>query len=278
MSAAGITVHAATACFPGLSVHDAIAAIQAGASEPLIGTLSSEHVQLCPQSGGHLDERTCEDLRHAHPQTRFRLHANARVLSRHVRYDASNFNADTRFYYEALADRSRRLGATAYSIHAGYRRNCDLPTMLDNMRRIQDIFGDIQVAVEGLYPHERLPQLMDGWDEYLTVLKSGIPLAIDLSHLKIVERAQASVDTQLLIELLRSPTTLEVHLSDNDGSSDRHDVLAKEPFWWAYRHHVCPSAVIFSEGNQIRARGLQRRRCGPLTTSTTTKESHHDHH
>lgn len=275
MSAAGITVHAATACFPGLSVHDAIAAIQAGASEPLIGTLSSEHVQLCPQSGGHLDERTCEDLRHAHPQTRFRLHANARVLSRHVRYDASNFNADTRFYYEALADRSRRLGASGYSIHAGYRRNCDLATMLDNMRRIQDIFGDIPVAVEGLYPHDRLPQLMDSWDEYFTALHAGIPLAVDLSHLKIVERAQASADTRLLIELLRAPTTMEVHLSDNDGRSDRHDVLAREPFWWACRHHINPDAVIFSEGNQIRACGRrQRQHSERPTTSTTTKEHH----
>lgn len=261
MNAKGpLTVHAATACFPGQPVRAAVDAIYQGAVEPLLGQLSATNIQLCPQNGGHLDETECEALREAYPDTQFRLHANARVLERHVRYDASTFSEATKGYYVALADRSRRLGATAYTLHAGYQRNCSFAQMLDNVRRIQDLFGDIRVGLEGLYPNQRLPQLMDTWDDYEAVLNAGIPLAIDLSHMVIVERAEASCDTRLLSELLAAPQTIEVHLSDNDGHHDQHDILAKAPWWWGFLEHINPAAVVFSEGNQLSPRLVRRRR------------------
>lgn len=247
-------VNAATACFPGMTVKTAIEAIIAGASEPMIGTLASSHIQCCPQNLGHLSEAVCEDLRASFPESKLRLHANARALPHHVRYDASTFSDDTRYYYEALADRSRRLGATTYSLHAGFKRNCTLPQMIDNLRRIQDIFGDVQVAVEGLYPNKTNPQLMDTWDAYQAVLDAGVPLAIDVSHTKIVARAEGSVDEGLLRDLLASPTTIEVHLSDNNGVADHHDILRREPFWWHLLPTMNANAVVFSEGNQLRYR------------------------
>lgn len=71
-----LAVHAATACFPGIDVHDAVARIHAGIAEPLLGTIRADHIQLCPQSSGHLDEGVCETLRERYPDTAFRLHAN----------------------------------------------------------------------------------------------------------------------------------------------------------------------------------------------------------
>ena len=247
-------VNAATACFPGMTVKAAIEQILLGASEPMIGTLAATHIQCCPQNLGHLSESACEDLRASFPQSTLRLHANARVLPHHVRYDASTFSDDTRHYYLALADRSRRIGASAYSLHAGYQRNCSLPQMIDNVRRIQDIFGEVQVAVEGLYPNAVNPQLMDTWDAYQAVLDSGTPLAIDLSHTKIVARAAGSTDEGLLRDLLASPTTIEVHLSENNGVADHHDILRREPFWWHLLPCISANAVVFSEGNQLRHR------------------------
>ena len=254
-----VTINAATACFPGRPVREAIESILQGAHEPLIGRLSHAHIQLCPQNGGQLDEAACERLRADYPATQFRLHANARVLGRHVRYDASTFGDDTKGYFFALADRSKRLGAAAYTLHAGFRRNCTLLQMIDNIKRIQDIFGEVRVGVEGLYPNERMPQLMDDWNSYHAVLDAGIPLAIDLSHMAIVERAEASCDTRLLSELLASKQTLEVHLSDNDGRHDRHDILSKAPWWWPFLTHIHDNAVVFSEGNQLNPRLTQRR-------------------
>jgi hypothetical protein len=249
-----LVVNAATACFPGMTVKAAIEQILAGASEPMIGRLASQHIQCCPQNLGHLSEAVCEDLRASFPECTLRLHANARVLPHHVRYDASTFTDDTRHYYEALADRSRRLGATAYSLHAGFQRNCALPQMIDNVCRIQDIFGDMVVAVEGLYPNAANPQLMDTWGAYQAVLDAGTPLAIDLSHTKIVARAAASTDEGLLRDLLASPTTIEVHISENNGVADHHDILRREPFWWHLLPSVNANAVVFSEGNQLRHR------------------------
>lgn len=248
-----LTVHATTAMFPGTGVRDALRRITAGAAEPLLGAVSAAHAQLCPQNMGTLTEAVCEQLRADFPHTHLRLHANARVLPMHYLLDASTYSGETRFYYEALADRSRRLGARAYSLHAGRRANATLAQMVDNVARIQELFGEIAVAVEGLYPNEASPQLMDSWSHYEQVMRAGVPMAVDVSHIKIVAAHESSRDSSLLTELLACPDTIEVHLSDNDAKSDRHDMLSSAPWWWEYREAIHGGAVVFTEGNQLRA-------------------------
>lgn len=252
------TIHAATAMFPGYTCEQALTAITRGVSEPVVGAISAQFAQLCPQSLGHLSERVCEELRERFPASQLRLHANARVMERHLLIDASSYSDDTRFYFQALADRSRRLGATAYSVHAGYRENCTFGQTLDNLARIQDIFGpDCRVGVEGLYPSRHRPQLMDSWAEYEAALRAGVDLAIDLSHLNVVAHAEGTTASGLLTELLASPATIEVHTSGNDGRKDSHDLLTETPWWWSYLDDIHPDAVVFTEANQLRA---ERRR------------------
>jgi len=246
-------VNATTAMFPGTSVRDALARIAAGAREPLLGDIATNHVQLCPQNVGYLSERECESLAAAYPKMHLRLHANARVLPSHRMLDASTLSDETRPYFDALADRSRRLGAKAYSLHAGHQAHSSLTKMLDAARRLQEHFGDIVVAVEGLYPNRRHPQLMDCWADYETVWRAGVPMAIDLSHLKIVADAERSCDHGLVRDLLSAATTVEVHLSDNDGRSDQHQVLSETPWWWSCTDAIHENAVVFTEGNQLRA-------------------------
>lgn len=246
-------IHGATAMFPALPVTQAVANIVAGVDEPLYGRAGAVHIQLCPQSFGHLSEAACEAMAAKYPDTRFRLHANARVLSRLHLLDASTFNDDTRPYYAALADRSRRLGATVYSLHAGYADNATLAAMLDNVRRLQDLFGpDCTVAVEGLYPRRDRAQLMASWLEYETVLRAGVPMAIDLSHVHIVARHERSTGGDLLRALVSHPQTRELHVSANDGVHDNHRPLEREPWWWSELGHAGPNAIVFSESNQAR--------------------------
>lgn len=246
-------INAATAMWPGHHFENAVELLKAGVCEPLYGVVSTKHVQLCPQSTGHLTEAACEAIADRYRSTRFRLHANARVQRGHKFIDASNFDDVTIGYFKDLADRSMRLGASAYSLHAGYANNCTLQQMLDNVQRIQDIFGpDIQVAVEGLYPNRHRPQLMDTWSAYEEVMRSGTPMAIDLSHLHIVSTAENNKDYGLMRALVEHDKTIEVHISENDGKADSHAVLEKEPWWWSCLQHAGKNAIVFSESNQVR--------------------------
>lgn len=248
-----IKVNAATAMFPGFDFNEAVDILARGVVEPLHGAIATDAVQLCPQSMGRIDEAACESLRSRHPGIAFRLHANARVLDRHYLLDASSFNADTRFYFEALADRSRRLGAKVYSLHAGYRADCSQQAMFDNLQRIQDIFGDCVVALEGLYPNAHRPHLMDTWASYEAAMQRGIALAIDLSHLALVGQAERRFDLDLAGALVGHHRTVEIHLSGNDGVRDSHALLTKEPWWWPVLDQAHPEATVFTEANHVRA-------------------------
>jgi len=243
-------VCAATATLPGLPIADAVERIVFGMGEPLLGQLDPAHIQLCPQNRGQLDAALCETLCERWPHTAFRPHANVRVLPRLRVFDASSDRAAAAPLFDAVADVCKRLGSPAYTLHAGYRTNATLTQMIDNVRRLQDVFP-CPVGVEGLYPDAARGQLMDCWADYEHVLAAGVPLAIDLSHLHIVMRCEGRCD-DLVRALLASPTTLEVHVSANDGRRDSHDLLTVEPWWWPLRDAIHSEAIVFSEGNQLR--------------------------
>jgi hypothetical protein len=251
-----------TAQLPGIRITDAVARIAAGIEEPLFGRVDLAHVQLCPQNPGRLDEATCEALAAAYPDTRLRTHANARVDVGLLIRDLSTVDDDTLPFFRLLADRNRRFGAEAISLHAGYQDQASLDGMLDNLQRLQDeVLGDIAVAVEGLYPSKRRDQLVSTWADYETLLAKGVPLAIDLSHLKIVAHYDGGWQQNLVEALLSSPQLREVHLSDNDGRADQHSVCSAPPWWWPVLNAISlpAHAVVFTEGNalgQLRGRSI----------------------
>jgi hypothetical protein len=108
------------------------------------------------------------------------------------------------------------------------------------------------VAIAGLYPSFGRPMLVSTWSDYETLLYRDVPLAIDLSHLNIVRATEGTDAFGLLEALLASPRTLEVHLSANDGRTDRHLTLAEPPFWWQQLSTVHDRAICFTEGNHLR--------------------------
>ncbi|MDF0506872.1 hypothetical protein POK33_39660 [Burkholderia cenocepacia] len=235
------------ACWPGLRQEAALAMLEASHDEPVFGRLSMEHIQLVPQTFGTVTDEVVESILSAYPSVRFRLHANARVLPTHRLADLSNFqqNAD---WFNRAANVSKRLKAPAYSAHSGRRENSTVAQMLDNARRCADLF-ECPVAVEGQYPAPGDVLLVSTWSEYRTVFESGVPYALDLSHLNIVASRTASRDDGLLHEMLACERCIEIHVSDNDGSGDWHRVCEAPPWWLTALQCANPEAVIFTEGN-----------------------------
>lgn len=244
--------HVSLACWPGLRHDEAAQRLSSPPVEPCFGRLSTEHVQLVPQSLGQLDDVLVDMLRQAFPDTCFRLHANVRVLPRHVMADLSGLASHAEWFARA-ARISQRLNAPAYTAHAGRRSQATLGEMLDNARRCADLFG-CPVGVEGHYPTLQNTWLVSSWQEYQALLESGVPYALDLSHLHIVATRSGRREETLVAEMLACERCLEIHVSSNDGRSDRHDVCAEPPWWFALLPAAHPDAVIFSEGNHRRER------------------------
>jgi len=245
-------VNLSLAALPGLMHEDAARTAhtwsQAGLlSEPLLGQLSLDHVQLVPQSHGRVNEELVEHLRREYPETQFRLHANVRVLSQHVFADLSGLHLYPE-YFSRAARMSQALGASAYSAHSGTREQASMSEMLESARRLADLFG-CPVAVEGQYPNKGNTLLVNSWEEYREVFDSGVPYALDLSHLNILAEKSGVFEVTLVQEMLSCERCIEVHVSDNDGQGDQHRVCDELTWWFGLMRYTHPQAVVFSEGN-----------------------------
>lgn len=247
-------LNASTAALPGIFMHEAVRRLHENPTrEDLLGQIFTDHMQLCPQNRGFVDEELVDQLLEAFPNTKFRLHANVRVLPHIVKWDASDDFRITKPYFEQMAFISKRLGAPAYTLHAGYKENCDFNTMLDNVARIQELFNDIPVGIEGLYPLAAKPQHMDTWEAYQQVYDCGFFVALDLSHLNLLKPMPFT--QAVLRNWLEHKNTIEVHVSDNDGTRDQHKLLFKNnpPFWLnAFNESLLDTryTTVFSESNQ----------------------------
>lgn len=244
-------VNVSLAAYPGMHFVDAmLAAKNEKPHEPLLGNLSVAHTQLCPQNRGILDVGLADNLVEAFPETQFRLHANVRVLPNRYVEDWSAFDEQSE-YWQALARVSHRLKAPAYTAHAGLRKEANMATLFDNVRRAEDLFA-CKVGIEGHYPTKGDVFLVSSWDEYREVFESGLAYAVDLSHLHIVAKQSGVFDERFVKDLLANENCIEVHVSGNDGSKDEHRMLSKAPWWWGLLEHTNPAAVFFSEGQQHR--------------------------
>lgn len=245
------------ACWPGMKHQEAAQQLQVPLWEPCFGELSTAHVQIVPQCFGVLTQDLADTLMAVHPETRFRLHANVRVLTAHRVADLSGLYANLDWFQQA-ARISRSLDATAYTAHAGSRVEASMSGMLDNARRCADLFA-CPVGVEGLYPTKGDPWLVSTWAEYREVFESGVPYAIDLSHIHILATSTGVREIGLLQEMLACERCIEVHVSDNDGRGDWHQVCEQQPWWYPLLDHIHDNAVVFSEGNHRRRRNPHAR-------------------
>lgn len=242
-------INISLAAYPGCDFFEAMQrAVSEAPAEPLLGSLAVTETQLCPQNRGVLTPEFAKGLREVFPGTRFRLHANVRVLPSRQIADWSSWDAQSP-YWKALAATSQVLQAPAYTAHAGRRSEADLATVLESARRAQDVFG-CPVGIEGHYPTRSDVFLVSSWEEYRTLFESGVPYAVDLSHLHIVAEQSGRYESTLVQEMLANERCIEVHLSSNDGTKDQHQLLTQEPWWWPLLAYINDDAVIFSEGVQ----------------------------
>jgi hypothetical protein len=243
-----MNINASLATFGGLMHAEAMRRVAAGVTDPFLGALSIDEVQLVPQSVGQLTEDVADELMAAYPGTAFRLHANTRVLrERHV-LELDAFDPQHP-YWRQLATISQRLKARGYTAHAGRRESGKtLAQVFDATRAAADLFC-CDVGIEGAYPTRKGdPWLLSSWSDYRAMLDSGVPFALDLSHLNIVRHLSRKHEDGLVEEMLASEACMEIHVSGNTGFADEHRMLTEEPWWWPMMSKANPAAVIFSEG------------------------------
>ncbi len=226
-------IHPTTAQFANFPVLEACALLEKESKE--FFSISMDYVQLCPQTPDVFTEETLAKLHEAFPKTRFQLHANVLVQPGRRMLDASSYTEHSHWYYERLAELSHFMKAPAYSLHSGYRRNCSMQTLFQNLEALQSLF-EIPVLVEGMYPTKKGPEeyLISTWEEYLMVMNSGLPYAIDLSHLNIVAK-QEGKRPDIVHELIVNTNCREVHISHNNGIHDAHRIITEQIWknvWW----------------------------------------------
>ena len=246
------SINVSLASFPGSS-HWAAATtatelIKAGyLAEAALGALVMEHGQLVPQNRTCLTEDLAMELKDSFATTRWRLHANVRVMPQLQMVDLSGYEQHRQWFSQA-ARISRVLNAPVYSAHSGKRSEASMGQMLDNARRAADLFG-CPVAVEGQYPTNGDAWLVSSWAEYRCLFESGVPFAVELSHLNILAKKSGRIEWGLTEEMLACERCLEVHLSSNNGNADTHSVCDEAQWWSALLGKVHENAVFFSEGN-----------------------------
>ena len=244
-------VHLSLGAYGRCPHHVAITqALTQSPSDPLLGSLSTTKLQLCPQNRGRIDVEMAQRLRVDHPEIEWRLHANVQIDGQARIVDLCDWRDDL-YWFAQVARLSNVLASPAYTAHAGRRGQASLTEVLRYTLEAEQLFG-IPVGIEGHYPTKHDIWLLSTWAEYQQLLESGAHYALDLSHLHIVATASGYVEWNLLRELLASPQCIEVHLSGNDGSADQHHALDVDavPWWWSLMACANPDAVIFSEGRQ----------------------------
>lgn len=215
-------------------------------SDPVLGRLSAQRLQLCPQGRGRLDADFASELVKAYPGIEWRLHANVQLESAQRVVDLAHWPQE-RGWFERLARVSAALKAPAYTTHAGRREHATVDQVLRYVREVEQLLG-IPVGVEGHYPTPGGIWLFSCWAEYRTLFESGVRYALDLSHLHILATQSGRIEWGLLREMVASPNCLEIHVSDNDGMADRHEPLNGPAWWLPLLAEAHPEAVILYEG------------------------------
>lgn len=214
--------------------------------DPVLGKIGSDKLQICPQNRSRLTEDVCTAIVEKYPKVEFRLHANVRVQEHPRIVDIADLKIEKDWFLQA-ARLSKALNAKAYTAHAGKRASASLSQVFEYTKEIEQMFG-IPVGVEGHYPTDRGVWLLDSWEEYKEMLESEVKYALDLSHLNILYHQSGRLEESLVKELLSSDMCIEIHVSDNDGISDRHLPIKEEPWWFPLLPFSNESADIFYEG------------------------------
>lgn len=219
------------------------------AEDPVLGPIGLDEVQICPQNGPmQLTEAVLDELQSVYPNTKFRLHANARLLDVPVLFDLGSLDRPGNGAYKSVLIRTLKKLKAPYSIHAGGGQNApSAEVQLGRLKDLEDKAG-VPIGIEGLYPGGA--SIFSTWADYARLLDAGVHFALDLSHLNIVMAQEGAAPEGLVETLLSHPRCMEVHLSGNNGRRDSHEAVTPSVWWLPLLDLIHPNATVFYEGRQ----------------------------
>lgn len=255
-------VSPASSCFAGKPLELALKELgkQKSPVDECIPKWDLSKTQLCPQHVGYLSADIAQRMKENNPNIHFRLHANVKLQSQLIQFDASNTVEEMMPYLQKMKEIQQIVDAKYYSYHAPMHNNLSWNQVAQNVKELQD-FLQIPVALEGLYPGRQ--KTNDLWTDsahaYESILTQNIYYALDLSHLNIAYQQSDEKTKEKLLHLtaqmLDNPLCLEVHVSGNDGSYDEHTPIRhQEPWWLSLLNSVELNAqcVVFCESIQAK--------------------------
>jgi hypothetical protein len=245
-----LAINSSLGCFPNSRLLEAADRVVQGTSEPFLGVINSSIIQIVPQLFGKITHKEVDLLFKKYPDKELRLHANVRVLDKHVIADCSNVR-EYGAYFKELAFLNQHLRGKVYTLHAGRRSNSTFSQMIDSAKSLEDLM-QCPVGIEGHYPTPNDTYLVSSWKEYEQLFQSQISYVMDLSHINILVQQTKLCRLDLLKEMCKSPRCLEIHVSSNNGKADSHYPLVEKPWWWFLfeQGYINTKTVIFSEGKQ----------------------------
>jgi len=226
-------LYLSTSCFRSDSVVDSISQLSSITNNIELSGGSNYEDNLLDKLEGIQEEKELEFLMHSYfppPQEHFVL--NFAENSERVRSFTSksvNFCSNLNIPY--------------YSIHTGFKRDFYLKNeilsngtgdfAIDGIKQNIEWFYknfDLKLAVENLFPNNQKENCfadhVSSIDEVLK-LDNRLYLLLDLGHLKISSRYYGFNYFDAVDYLFRqySDRILEVHLSENDGINDQHNLI-----------------------------------------------------
>lgn len=265
-------IHGVSACWSGKTYEDAISLLNQGTIEPILGQLSVEHVQLCPQHQNILTPSLITQLMQDFPHIQFRLHSDVRVPKKTgYTLDLIHFDDNSLWYFQYINDLSKQINAPLYSLHAGVRKGLTLLDLFKKYEKLQSIFH-CPIAIEGHYPYKNDHYLIFDWKEYEQLYLSGCNYALDLSHLNIVAEREGW-NWNLTEKMITSHHCKEIHVSFNEGIMDSHILSHQqyEKLWQLWKPLIelkNDDCIVFSEGNQ----SLEQRKLDKINSATRLSE------
>ena len=130
-------IHISLGAYGRLSHRQAIElALAHPPQEPLLGQLSTQRLQLCPQNRGKMDVDVAMQLRADYPDIEFRLHANVHIDQQARIVDIADWPQE-RDCFRQMAQVSSALAAPAYTAHAGKRAKATVSDVLNDVLEIE---------------------------------------------------------------------------------------------------------------------------------------------
>lgn len=176
----------------------------------------------------------------------FLMHGYFPPPKEHFVLNFADTREKTRDFIREAIQFVRALGIGYYSIHTGFKRdyefsnellinpkgeNYSLDSIYENIEWVKKEFPDIKLALENLYPNNLNVDscFLMHIDEITGILtnRKDIYLLLDLGHLKISSRI-LNFDYYEAVELIFNKygdRIMEIHLSENQGEYDDHNLL-----------------------------------------------------